>query len=354
MAPPSDLPTAPPIPDDEMARFRKRPKPDRTAPDASERNVVTVRYKRRLLWWVVAIAWPLTPVTFVLGIYLMVSFELDSSVPTFLLNFPPLYAAAFGTYLLTRKDLLTYDVRHGWIGGVAGRSALNRWRDGDRIEYSVPLGRLELIRANGRRRVLFRSGYLVDRASWTAFVDVFLAHQNTRAEDHRDTGAEPRHPSAPQPGLGPAVRVGVRWRFFGAVLLAGLALVAFNVAIWADAERSGADYDFFGLLTVMAGGYVLFGVLPIVCNPVLAYESGSDRVSVKTRGLPARGFPRPGFERLEHSVYDGVLYEVRADGKRRRVARGWARDQAAWKTFVDRFMRDQAAAESRSTGGEDR
>lgn len=355
MAPPSDLPPAPPIPDDELNPRRRRPRPaERQAPEESARNVVTVRFNRRLCWWVVAIGWPLSPVTFVFGLYLQVSRGIESDLLFFVLYFPPLYAAVMGTFVLARANCLTYDVHRRLIGSGTGRirSALNRWRDGDRLEYSIYLGRLELVRANGRRRSLARGSFTLDRDSWAAFVDVFLSHQSDRAAGHRNAepSLEDRVPTASP--AAPAVKVGVRWRFFVVVLLVGLAATAAHLSLLTDAAYRGVDFDSFGPLALAAAGYVLFGVLPLICNPVLAYESGSGLVSVKTRGLPTREFPRRGYERLEYSVYNGALYEVRADGRRRRVATGRARDQVEWKAFVDRFVRDHPIADSRSTGDE--
>jgi hypothetical protein len=78
----------------------------------------------------------------------------------------------------------------------------------------------------------------------------------------------------------------------------------------------------------------------LIFRPTLSFKPGTGRVSMKALGFPAREFPRPGCEQLEYSVYLGALYEVRADGKRRRVATGWAREQVAWRAFVDRFRSD--------------
>lgn len=170
---------------------------------------------------------------------------------------------------------------------------------------------------------------------------MFLARQNGGAAGRENAGPslENRLPAA-SPVETP-LAVGVRRRFFVAVLLARLALAALDFAFQADAERTGADYDLFAPLALAAVGYVLFGALPLVFNPVLTYEPGTSRIRVKAHGFPSREIPRSGGARFEYSVYNGVLYEVRPDGKRRRVATGWAREQVAWKAFVNRFLQDQ-------------
>lgn len=346
MAPLPDLPHAPPVRKDELHR-KRRPKPGKIAvvpppdPDEAERNVITVRFNRRLGWWLVLIGWPMVPVMMALSIYLRVSFDGQESTLGIVLVMVSVSAGTWGLNALVPKNCLTYDVRRGRVGSGAQqvRNALARWRGGDRLEYSIHLGRLQIVRPNGKRRDVVRNSFILDRGSWTAFVDVFLAQQNSRA------GSNPEAPAASPVESDPAVKVGVRWRFFGVVMLGGLVLTAFNVAIWADAERSEANFDPFGPLALMAACYVLFGAIPLILRPVLTFKAG--QVSVRTLGLVTRKFPRRGFERLEYSVYNGILYEVRGDGKRRRIATGWARDQVAWKTFVDRLLDSKASANLR-------
>ncbi|MQM25144.1 hypothetical protein [Glycomyces albidus] len=344
MAPLADLPPMPPIPDDEL-HPRRRPQATSVPPaelEEPDRNTIVVRSNRRLLWWIVAIAWPLTPSTFVLSVYLTASFGVESgSALLYLVQFPPMFAAVFGTMLLAQPSLFTYDVRRRRLTGGTGqiRRALKRWRDGDRLEYSIYLGRLEIVRPSGRRRSVARNSFTVDQRAWTAFADVFLEHQSDRPAGHE--GGEPPTAGVPTPSASEPEReisVGVRWRFFGGLLLVGLGTAAIEVAIWLGSSPEG--YGPFGSMALVATGYGLFGAIPLIVRPILSFEPGTGRVSKKPLGLPAREFPRPGYERLEYSVYLGVLYEVRADGRRRRVATGWAREQVAWKAFVDRFRSD--------------
>ncbi|GAA2267235.1 hypothetical protein GCM10009853_020620 [Glycomyces scopariae] len=321
-------PATPPIQEGDSPRFRLRLTPTEIAEVLgieTKPRIITVEYRRRLLTWTAAIGWLLAPAACVLGIYLMRVFGLQSQTVLFALQFPPMYAAMMATLVLTQRNLLTYDVdrRKVWSGTGQIRRALGRWRPGDRLEYSIYRGRLERVRPSGRRRIIARFTVVVDHATWAEFVDVFRAHQIGSGG-----GGEPSDLRAP------VVKVGIRWRFFSGFLLAGLVTEVF--ALW---PRRG-DFDSVGSLHLAAAGYFLFGALPLLLRPVLTYKEG--RVSVKSLGRPAREYPSPGFERLEFSVYTGCLYEVRADGKRRKIARGWARDLDSWKVFVDRFLADAA------------
>ncbi|MEU6249318.1 hypothetical protein [Glycomyces sp. NPDC047010] len=292
-------------------------------PSEPSTTLITVRNRRRLLIWMVAVCWPLTPASFALGIYLLARFDVESRLLLGALLYSPMLGAVFGTVaLIVGRNLLTYDVGRQQI-----RSVINcpPWREGDRLEYSIYRGRLELVRASGRRRSVVGNSFLMDKDSWAAFVDVFLAHHHPRAGR-----ADPSSVVAES-----AVKVGIRWRFFTGFMLVGLAMELLNVLFWLDTPD---NYDPFGPLPFAGLAYILFGLLPLILRPVLIYEDG--RVSLKSLGRSAREFPSAGYERLEYSVYWGCLFEVRADGKRRRVARGWARDQDTWKAFVDRFLED--------------
>ncbi|GAA2142171.1 hypothetical protein [Glycomyces algeriensis] len=350
MAPLSDLPPMPPVPDDELNPSRRQGAAA-TAQDESNRYLVVVRFNRRLLGWAVSVGWSLTALMYALTFYLMASSDISAGGFIFLVQFLPLHSAIVATYLLTQRHCLTYDLRRRRVAGgvLQVNSALKQWRDGDRLEYSIHRGRLEIVRPNGRRRNVVRNAFTIDQRSWTAFVDVYLAHQNAWKESEgTESIPEVRMPAAPPGKPGAMINVGVRWRFFGIILLIGLAYIAADLALLADADRRGAEFDFFGTLMLTGGGCALFGTVPLVCNPVVTYEPGKGRVSVKPRGLPAREFPRPGGERIEYSIYNGALYEIRLDGKRRRVATGWAREQVAWKTFVDRFLEDHNPTGPRS------
>ncbi|WP_112135064.1 hypothetical protein [Glycomyces dulcitolivorans] len=336
-------PSTPRNPEEELEQFRLLLTADGTSQSldtaATAQGVITVRSKRRLLKRAAAISWSLVPVTFALSFYLIIALGIESRPLMFALEFPPLFVAAFCTVFLAQKNFFTYDVRQRRFGQAAW--ATRRWRNGDRLEYSIYLARLERVRASGKQRGLARNGYLVDQDSWTEFVAVFLAHQAEQASgsENSDTAPEIQPPTAAPVEPEPMVKVGIRWRFFTGLLLAGLGLAMLNFVLWLDLRAVG---DPFGPSLIAAVGYILFGALPLILRPVLIYDVG--RVSVKYPGRAAREFPRPGYERLEYSVYTGCLCEVRADGTRRRVARGWAREQAAWKVFVDRFLDDHASS----------
>ncbi|NUQ89025.1 MAG: hypothetical protein HOQ43_11250 [Glycomyces artemisiae] len=295
----------------------------------AERTVITVPFRRRPLLWIVLLGWPLTPVAFAAAIYLRV-IGIESQLPMIVLGSLPM-VAIFSTVLLVLKVGLSYDLRQRQLSSPNGPI---KWRYGDRIEYSIYRGRLELIRANGKRRGLTQNSWALDQDSWTEFVDVYLSHQNEwkRATDYAAA------PAAPPKQAGSLIEVGIRWRFFTWVLVAGLVYAVLNYLFWLDTTE---NYSPYGPMAVIAVGCFLFGTVPLVLRPVLRYEDG--RVSINTVGRAAREFPSKGYERLENSVYWGCLFEVRADGKRRRVARGWARDQDSWKVFVDRFMEDRSS-----------
>lgn len=339
MTPPPHIPPMPPVPREELAAAQGHPYPKAEAPAAPEpaaeepsQAVITVRYNRRLAAWMTWLGCLLTPVGYAFNVYLP-SHGVESQLFVLILLATPTYAAVTGIVLLTQGPLLTYNTRTGGIGsgilGVAGR--LDRWKPGDRIDYSIHLAQLRIVRRKGRPKSLVHWGFTVNRTDWTAFVDVFLAHQNARAEalQEGDTAALP-----PVETRSP-IKVGVRWRFFLGVLLGGIAFAVVDFALLGYA-RDG--YDRFGPVSLAALGYVLFGAVPLLLNPKLIYESG--QVSVKTHGRPLRALPRRQGARLEYSLYDGALYEVRGNGRRRRIAKGWVRDRAAWKSFVDQFTQD--------------
>lgn len=352
MAPLSDLPPMPPVPDDELVPPR-RGRATATAGDESDRNRVVVRFNRRMLWWTVSVGWPLAALSYVLTFYLMASFDVSASGVVFTVQFLPLYAALVGTVLLAQGDCLSYNVQRRWVeGGVPQvTAALRRWRDGDRLEYSVYLGRLEIVRPNGKRRTVLRNSITVDQRSWTTFADVYLAHQNEwKQRQEAASTPEPHMPAASQEQPQSAIRVDVRRRFFAVILLIGIACIAADFALIPDPPHSttGLLGDNSSLLSVAGLAYAVFGAVPLLLDPKLTYELGTGRVTVKPRGLPAREFPRPGDDRLAYSIYNGALYDIRSNGKRRRIATGWAREQVAWKTFVDRFLDERAPTGPRS------
>ncbi|WP_192907096.1 hypothetical protein [Glycomyces paridis] len=163
------LPPMPPPPDE-------NPAPDPTPPP-DPRTVITVRHNRRLGWWLASIGWPL----WVLSSWGVFALDVEDSLLQFEM-FLPIYAAILGTQLLFMGPALHYDTRTGHLWGSGWtRSGLGKWRAGDRIEYSVHFGALEILRPDGRRRRIVRGSALLNRQDWTAFVDVFLAHQNARA-----------------------------------------------------------------------------------------------------------------------------------------------------------------------------
>jgi len=295
----------------------------------AERTVITVPFRRGPLLWIVLLGWPLTPVAFAAAIYLRV-IGIENQLPMIVLVSLPM-AATLGTVLLVLKVGLSYDLRQRQLSG--GLYGPIKWRYGDRIEYSVYRGRVELVRAGGRRHGRMQNSWALDQDSWTEFVDVYLSHQNEWKRAADNTAA----PAAPPKQAGSLIEVGIRWRFFTWILIAGLVYAVLNYLFWLDTTE---NYSPYGPMAVIAVGCFLFGGVPLVLRPVLRYEDG--RVSVKTVGR-TREFPSKGYERLEYSVYWGCLFEVRADGKRRRVARGWARDQDSWKVFVDRFMEDRSS-----------
>lgn len=65
------------------------------------------------------------------------------------------------------------------------------------------------------------------------------------------------------------------------------------------------------------------------------------RVVTASGRWKARGtYPSRRFDRIEYSVYDARIYEVRADGKRRRLpVRRWFADRRDWEALVDALLK---------------
>jgi hypothetical protein len=105
-----------------------------------------------------------------------------------------LSAGIMGILLLAHRYHLTYDTRTGAIGArsAEARARLDSRREGERIEYSVPFAELRIVHPDGEHRSILRSSFMLDRDSWTAFVDVFLAHQNAREAVDLDPRANSR------------------------------------------------------------------------------------------------------------------------------------------------------------------
>lgn len=69
------------------------------------------------------------------------------------------------------------------------------------------------------------------------------------------------------------------------------------------------------------------------------FDAESRKLTARGRWGSERTYPRHGFDRIEYSTYDAGIYEVAANGKRRRLpVRRWFADRRDWKTFADTVL----------------
>ncbi|MEU5156501.1 hypothetical protein [Glycomyces sp. NPDC021274] len=101
----------------------------------------------------------------------------------------------------------------------------------------------------------------------------------------------------------------------------------------------------------LIGGILGVGLVSSLRRRHLTYDSQTRTVTARDRiwGL-WREYPCEGFDRLEYEAGTGRLYQVRADGKRRRVpVDRHEAVRAEWRAFIDQFERDHAPAEPESS-----
>ncbi|MBO3733820.1 hypothetical protein [Glycomyces niveus] len=102
-----------------------------------------------------------------------------------------------------------------------------------------------------------------------------------------------------------------------------------------------------GLIGGIIGGFLGVGLKSHIWSRLLVYHPQSKTVEARDRVWGFwQVYPREGFGRLEFDAETGRLFEVRANGERRRVPvhRGEAkRDE--WCTFIEQFERDHQPAD---------
>jgi len=143
--------------------------------------------------------------------------------------------------------------------------------------------------------------------------------------------------------------------FTGLGLLAVTVLV--SVALYLKNPQSPPSFPWFlggagpGVIGGISGGLLGVGLLSFIRRRVLTYDPQTRSVEARDRmwGL-WQDFPSEGFDRLEYEAGTGRLYEVRTDGRRRRVPvnRGEAIG-TEWRAFVEQFERDHAPGEPGSS-----
>ncbi|WP_205324180.1 hypothetical protein [Glycomyces sp. YM15] len=78
-------------------------------------------------------------------------------------------------------------------------------------------------------------------------------------------------------------------------------------------------------------------VLLLSSHRYLVFDPVSRRLTAGPGNWRQRSIhPRRGFDRIEYSVYDARIYQIRTDGSRRRIAiPRWYLDKQDWRAFVD-------------------
>lgn len=103
----------------------------------------------------------------------------------------------------------------------------------------------------------------------------------------------------------------------------------------------------FLMAAVASGAPAIFALGLLLKGPHLRYYSESRRVIGPKRWGQRTEYPRSGFDRIEYSVYDARIYEIRSNGKRRRLpVMRWFADRRDWAALVDLLI-----ADNRSNGG---
>jgi CRISPR/Cas system-associated endoribonuclease Cas2 len=101
-----------------------------------------------------------------------------------------------------------------------------------------------------------------------------------------------------------------------------------------------------GVPAGLAGGSIAL----LMRNTYLTYDPRSRTIRGPSRWRLRMTYPRTGYERIEYSVYDGRIYEVRADGKRRKLMfTRWIADQRDWRALVDLMLEPEVRSPAEPT-----
>jgi hypothetical protein len=100
-----------------------------------------------------------------------------------------------------------------------------------------------------------------------------------------------------------------------------------------------------GLLIGVPGGLAAGSIALLLRRVYLTYDARERTIRGPGYWRNNTTYPRAGYDRLEYSPYDARIYEVRADGKRRRlILRRWVANPQDWKALVDLLLTPQHPA----------
>lgn len=85
-------------------------------------------------------------------------------------------------------------------------------------------------------------------------------------------------------------------------------------------------------------GFGSWGAVLLFRKRYLAFDHSTGRLW-GSRYYGRAQYPRAGFDRLEYCIYDARIYEVSADGKRRRVPDTcWWANREDWRALADALL----------------
>ncbi|WP_335989811.1 hypothetical protein [Glycomyces sp. MUSA5-2] len=323
-----DLPTIPP------AQSAPPPPP---APPSPARGLLTVRYNRPHVWWLLAGSALLWFCFLVLWARSAPGYSFDRWL-AFAIYMAGLIQSAFSIKALRAKICFSYDPQRREVTTRGRWGSRTMWypRDSSEgLEYSVHTGTIYKITAQGRRRKFVRMSHWLNGEDWAAVVDHLLA-----SAPATDTGDSiPRTPSR--------VRVQVNpWRAVSVVVGGfGLAILFFA----ADPSEPGFAWE---LLYATIAGLALLTSMDVVNHlafrPFLTFDPEKGRVVIRPGTNRHAVFPSKDFERVEYSIYDARAYEVRSNGERKRLPiPRWYMNRADWGAFADALIahQEQSASE---------
>lgn len=98
-----------------------------------------------------------------------------------------------------------------------------------------------------------------------------------------------------------------------------------------------------GLLLGVPAGLAGGSIALLLRTTYLTYDPRSRTIRGPSRWRNRTTYPRKGYDRLEYSVYDGRVYEIRTDGKRRKLLFvRWVADRRDWRDLVDLLLAPEA------------
>ncbi|WP_157974864.1 hypothetical protein [Glycomyces dulcitolivorans] len=297
-------------------------------PPEPEPELLTVRYNRRRVAWLLVASIPITLV----GLFMwsrasafstFTSLEFWLSYLAFIAGFN---GAALSIRALSHKVCFSYDPRRRVVTGRNRWSGRTRWyptNPSERLEYSVSTGTVYRVAADGKRRRFIRASRWLREDDWAAFIDNMFA---TTEMPFRPSGSESE------------IQVRVNLLRAGSVAAIGLGLGFVFVVL--DPGQPGFWFEFlYGIATATC---VLSGIdaaKPLWFRRFLTFDPGKGRVILRPGTKRLTVFPSSGFERIEYSIYDARVYEVRANGERRQlpIPRGYM-NRTDWQKFADAMI----------------